>query len=635
MTKPDENDNSEGRSIISGESPENRTENEFRVMIVDGEGQISVDYSKDGCHKIEQLESLEQAITLLSESRTTEMRGQVHLLLSKMSSPDRREMELKFLSIVSSMQNRPYVVVQGDGLKVTELRGIADEIIPACMTNEQIFTAVTPATREHHKILEDLMMGHSLEKKPFLTSKCSPLPALQLDKFDPSRDSHNLLETKLKGVNWLAMLDFDGTLYRPNSEHTIILHDFALFMKSQHAADFEEGMGNLEALNELIDYCSKWETQRKRISQSRVVTDRIKYEKGIKNSGNLSAAAFENMEIGTLRKYGHEFVSEYLNGEFYDYVPDVLQKIKDHGILPVLVTGAPDFLLPAILKKIGMTHGNGMTYRMDRKGWLIGEVETNMGLAEEKARHGEELTKRSYAIVLAIGDSVGDMGPFRCAVGRSLAKWDVNGGAVLVYNSDNAVSNEAAEEVKRNYSNEMRGGDEINEKKKDARVQIVDRKFAAASNVTAAVGCALRAIFAPAHEYDKNRRSENPFMLAKQLADLEKSREVSKTFDNIENIKRIRDALELEGLPKQEILAILEQFYPPIIAKEVVKKYVINTEIPSDIRTWLETIGASREVIDQILRDNFEYYRKDRSLAPIIRRSPSSIPPPLKPASED
>jgi phosphoserine phosphatase len=448
----------------------------------------------------------------------------------------------------------------------------------------------------------------------FASAKFSPLPSLyHLEGFDPERDDHSILGPRIKGAHWTAMIDFDGTLYRPNSTHTIILHDLARFMKDRHQGDFSDKNGNLSALDELIAYCDTWEDQRRRVSQTREVKNPIQYEDGIRKSGMLSAAAFEGMRIETLQEYGTEFVDTALNGEVFDYVPAVLQKLRDHGVLPVLVTGAPGFILPRLLKKLGMTHGDGMTYKLLEDRRLSGDIGINMGIAEEKARHGERITKRGYAVAMAIGDSSGDMGPFRCSVGRSLAKWDVNGGAVLVNASD-----DAAGEAMRNYSNEITEG----------RVQVVDRRTPSSDNVVAAVGLALRVVFSPLHKYQEIRRdTDHPQRLERYHDDLRRMSESGKPVRNIENIKRVRDVLERERLPKERIREILIQFYPELVVEDALKAHVINTRIPSDVERWLKMIGANREAIEEVIRSNTAYHEEHGSLAPDVRRSSSSIPP--------
>jgi|GEM_PF-5773134 len=590
----------------------------YKVMLIKGPDDISVVNAKEAEGDLEQmtrLEDLKIAFTHLESTQLSEgYRRKIQLILATLdtSNPE----NTAFLQQVRKLPSRPFMALSSQTPAELPTENLADEILMESDLDAPLLTLtirdLLPRVKQHW---EENGKKERIEMKPFLTAKNAPLPALPLEKFDPERDRHSLLDSKVEGVYWVAMLDFDGTLYRPNSEHSIILHDLARFIKSRYSADFSPGNGNIGALNELIDYCDVWEDQRKRISQTREVRNPIKYPDGIKKSGKLSAAAFEGMRIETLQKYGKEFVTTAMDGEVLDYVPAVLQKLRDHGVLPTLVTGAPDFLLPSLLNELGMTHGSGMTYKVDQNGRLTGNIKVNMGIAEEKARHGEELTKRGYAIAMAIGDSVGDMGPCRCAVGRSLAKWDVNGGFVLVNGSDDAV-----QEVRRNYSNEMENG----------RVQVVDPRLSS-SNVVAAVGLALRTVFEPLHYYQEiSRDTDHPHRLAKYLTYLNRIREAGGQIDNLENIKRMRDALEREGIPKTEIMDILEQFYPKIVAEDVVKKHVINTRIPSDVEVWLKRIGTDRETIKEVLKRNNDYHKENGSLAPVIRKSLSSIPPSSK-----
>lgn len=466
----------------------------------------------------------------------------------------------------------------------------------------------------------------STEVEPFKSARLSPLPALRLDRFDPANNNRTLLqnESREEGIYWLAMIDLDNTLYEAESKHSIMLHHFARFLKENHSADFREGHGSLKHLDELIGFCDKWEAERKEIAEAEElgeepkVKNPTKYQNGIIKSGRESARAFKGMSLKKLQEYGREFVEEGMGGgKFFEYTPGVIQKIKDHGILPVITTGLPDFLLQPILEKLEVAHGKGMTYKTDKtdeNGILIGdEPEVNMGLAEQKAVYGKELTNRGYAIALAMGDSVGDMGLFKCAIFKSRAKEDVNGAIVLANASKNAK-----DEVLRTYS--------IDEG--DGRLQEVTKRKPAL-NVVAAVALALRKVFEPLYEYrDKVKNEEKPEELREYIEDLEQRSAMGKKHNNLENLKRIRDILRKEGMNDDEMIAELKKWYPAVIAADVVKSHMVNTRNKADFEAHLAKIGLNREMIEEILAKNIAYHKEHGSMPPTVRRR-SSFPPPV------
>lgn len=535
-----------------------------------------------------------------------------------------------------------------------------------------------------------LLLSPAKTERPFFHAKNSPLPLIQYTRFNPSNDNHDLLALKhrLEGVHWLAMLDGDNTLFQAESEHTIMLHHFAKFLKERFAADFSDKASNLAALTELIAFCDKWEGQRYLASHNLPLNlerkdDYIEYEQGIEQSGHLSALAFKGFHIEKLKEYGREYFEE-VGLNLFDYTPAILQKLRDHGILPVLVTGAPDFLVPAILEHIGtMAHGNGMTYEMNKDGILTGKVENNLGLAVNKGKQGEKYKKIGYAVPLAGGDSEGDMGSVTSAVFTSPAdKQDVHGGAVVAN-----ASEEAVRAMERPYN--ICIGDSV---------IVVPRKkneaFSDPTRVKTAFGEVLHKIFYPLHEYAEIKRdTENPERLKEFLEylaeaeDAENGEEIGdnkdgiyegndnlkalvafmkaspeikegtrnkklKNLRNLEFVKRIRDVLRAEGLNEKQITAQLLGFYPEIIVKAVMKDYMLDTRNEDDVEdfvarrddivytrdqesigAWLVRIGASREAMENVLTRNKKFQEESCPLPIPVRRS--TFPPPPKPAEAD
>jgi phosphoserine phosphatase len=487
---------------------------------------------------------------------------------------------------------------------------------------------------DHNMEASDQVREFMEATQPFRSSPMSPLPALKTIKYDPENDNHTLLENERRepGVYWLAMIDLDNTLYEAESKHSIMLHKFAQFIHDNHLEEFINAGGNPRELKALITYCDKWEIQRRLASRGKSRTqiieelnsrgnkalhmqddeELIRYEKGIMQSGSDSAEAFKGMTLKKLKEFGARFVREGKGGKFFDYAPGVLQKIRNHGVLPVITTGLPDFLLQPILEEIGITHGKGTTYKTDDEGKLTGEVKINMGIAEQKAVYGKELTKRGYAIALAMGDSIGDMGLFRSAIFKSRSKEDINGAAILTNASDSAI-----EEVNRNYSLDI----------KDGRMKVVSRDLPP-EDVVVNVGLALKKVFEPLHQHMSLKRNvDSTEQLGKFLSKLKKRNEKGKKHQNLENLKRIRDILKEEGLNDEQIVAELEKWYPPIIVQDIVKSHIVNTRNSDNLTAYLVRIGATRATIEEVLQKNQEF-QAQHGLAPPSPQKRSTTPPP-------
>ncbi|MFH0838434.1 MAG: haloacid dehalogenase-like hydrolase [Patescibacteria group bacterium] len=538
------------------------------------------------------------------------------------------------------------VVKTAEGIKVVLASAFQEDLENAVILGDLEDARLRLDTSEMDKIRNDLStllanldMAPSQQvdefmetTQPFKSAKFSPLPALPYDKFNPNCPNRTLLncESCKAGVYWLALIDFDKTVYKSKNEYDIILHEFAKFLREEHTEDFVRDGGNVWALSSLITYLSKWEAQRRMVADGipmKMIRDVLKmeeeeklieYSEGIQKSGNISALAFRGMSAKKLEKYGKDFFNNGLEGEFFEYVPAIIQKKRDHGVLPVIVTGAPDFLLPAILEKTGITHGKGMTYKLDPNGKLTGEVESNMGLADQKDTYAKALKRMDYAIALAIGDSVGDMGLFKSAVFKSRTKEDVNGAAVMIN-----ASASAKEELKRHYTTEL----------KDGRVQVVDPGLPA-SNVEAAVALALRKVLEPLHEYGTMVRNQDHDRLRTLLSELATRQKKGKKHPNLENIKRIRDILKNQGLNENDITRRLSRFYPDIIVEDVMKGYMVNTRDSMAVRAWLERIGASREEIRRILDANEKYHENHISFRPFTRKGRTTPPIPATPEAE-
>lgn len=550
----------------------------------------------------------------------------------------------QFIVVEKDGQKSPMTAKDAQGIteeEGTTIIGTLEEALPTCLELE------AARLRKDVKALLSNLGAHPSEelsdllRMPYKPSKSSPLPAIptEFDKFDPANDNRNLLkgDSKVEGIHWLAPIDCDKTLYKAKSEFSIMLHDFAKFLKKeQHAEEFVEAGGNLELLEELITFCDKWETYRRlsgKVSEARMIKllgldelseeekqkeySKLKeYSEGIKESGNLSAFAFAGMEMKKLEEFGRKFMNSDSAGEFFEYTPAVIEKLRDHGILPVIVTGAPDFLVPAILEKSGITHGQGMTYEMDEEGKMLlpadkAGVEKNMGTSEVKAQYCKGLSNKHYAIALAMGDSEGDMGLFsKAANPAGRTRESIFGGVVMINASDSATA-----ELKRHHNTNV-----------GHRVRIIGTENMSTADVIKDVGIALERVFEPLDEYREVK--DDPVKLAAYLKDLQQRKDDEKKHANLENIKAIRDVLKEYNLNQAEITAVLLEHYPKIVVVDVMKSYMVDTRDPSAVDAFNITkkgrAGIFRALGKPELKETVNAYLRTRAGRAAIKRLQTS-----------
>ena len=91
----------------------------------------------------------------------------------------------------------------------------------------------------------------------------------------------------------------------------------------------------------------------------------------------------------------------------YPFVPALLAWLVDHGIEPVVVTGAPAELVAAYVEPAG-GRVVGLTLA-EFEGRYTGAIGRNPGPAGEKTRAVAEILAEGCEVVLAAGDSVSDL----------------------------------------------------------------------------------------------------------------------------------------------------------------------------------------------------------------------------------
>lgn len=459
-------------------------------------------------------------------------------------------------------------------------------------------------------------LPEDMEDEPYQAAKYSPFPALRNVEYDPNNPNRTLTESDSResGIYVVRLYDWDETLWKSKSKFRIMLIDFAMYLKDepQIQEKFIEKGGNMRFLQDLIDLGHKWETQRT-LSNQGVKIERIReelnmagdeklleYEDALVQCENLSALAFKGMKVKELEEFGEGFMESGRAGELFPYAKKITQYDRDHGIEPVVCTGAPDFLMPGILKVSGLKYGKGMTYLLDEEGRIVGVVprkKGNMGLADQKDDYAKELTRRKYAIGGGMGNSVGDMGLISAGASKDRAKEDLHGGGLFTN-----VSNSAKPELKRAYARHLKDGRVIMVDPED--FDTVEKQYEA---VVAAHRRNVHKLFEPALTHLTDEEKE------KVLQGVKDRHERGRKHPNLENLKRMRDALKDMELPQDEIKEALLVHYPPIVVDDVMKLNMLNTNDPKATSDFIE---GRPDLVDLKEREQLEAVLALTSMTP-------------------
>jgi len=564
-----ENETEEMEIIKKGSEIEISSKNDDKklsIVIIDDEKQYLISASK-------QLSELNDTISIVNKFQITknnaeemtetviaflkEKRGHIHAVLTDLNMPSRK-IGIELLSRIRELENHPFTLVLSSGNDGEDLRGKSDGFV---MKEKSILETIPkwiPKIRafNERRAEREIAVKQVVEvKTQFPVARLSPLPKIDIKAIKKNSDNYNLLDDESGLTYWISMLDFDNTLYQTKSKHSILLHSFATFLKKESKHDFKKDGGDIGALNQLIEYCDEWSRERHKVANGRHVPNLIEYEDGLTKSANLSALAFEGMNIELLRKYGKTFINEHLEGDYFEYVSDVIENILEHGIMPVISTGAPNFLLQAILERLGLSYGNGMTYEM-KEGIITGEIAINMGLSENKGNLGMEYKKKGHAIVSGGGDSEGDVGSAKMATCKSHHAQDVFGTFVFVNASDRVKA-----EIKRNYNTEI----------KDGSVIVVENNM----EPETAFNNVLMKLFEPSHYFvRRNESSSRKRKFIKKMRELEKEEKKSCVIKNIQSIIKIWQS---RGADNYQITQILAKSYPISLVNNAMKLSVVDT----------------------------------------------------------
>lgn len=132
---------------------------------------------------------------------------------------------------------------------------------------------------------------------------------------------------------------------------------------------------------------------------------------------NISVGDVHNMVFARLCKgrelekfvyHGHNFLAERLSQMLYSPAINELQKWKEAGVKILLLSSAPDYLVKAVAKILGICDGYGSEYLVDSKGIL-----TDLGPLLDGSRKAAFIKEKigSDGVTVGYSDHVCDL-PF-------------------------------------------------------------------------------------------------------------------------------------------------------------------------------------------------------------------------------
>jgi phosphoserine phosphatase len=130
-------------------------------------------------------------------------------------------------------------------------------------------------------------------------------------------------------------------------------------------------------------------------------------------ANTLYAVASAGWRASDLAAAAGRFVAGVDRGLVFGFVPDLLAWLVEHGIEPVIVTGAPAELVAPHVGAAG-ARVVGLTLE-ESDGGFTGAIRRNPGTGDEKARAVAELVEAGAEVVLGAGDSESDLPLLRAA----------------------------------------------------------------------------------------------------------------------------------------------------------------------------------------------------------------------------
>lgn len=186
-----------------------------------------------------------------------------------------------------------------------------------------------------------------------------------------------------KQTKSMALLDWDGTIRRG-----FTLLPWARFLLAN-------GKFASSALGELESVFSSYG-----------VGD-ISYEHLAECSASIYAKGLTSQRTLDISYLAEDFA--VAEGEFWPYAPRLFHLLHESNLTIAVISGAPEVVLQAHARNIGIDFVVGLTARTERNGEILsGLLGRNPARAETKQRYVEKF-RRNFSILVAIGDTTDDL----------------------------------------------------------------------------------------------------------------------------------------------------------------------------------------------------------------------------------
>ena len=215
----------------------------------------------------------------------------------------------------------------------------------------------------------------------------------------------------------LGLFDLDGTLTRPGTK--LVLDRFVF--------NDQYGLGIPERRLDLRELFLKWDRENK------AKIDIKQYEVHLRNVGSAYAQMCRGCKREAVIGQAKKWFEETGHNLILPYSGQVIANVKEAGVRPVMISGAPFELAYWFADKLGIEHIFSMEAEVDSADSYTGEmeIEKNIGLNLNKVATRKSLSARGHPIIFAMGDTGSDVPLFRGAIERHHDK-DAMGQAVLV-----------------------------------------------------------------------------------------------------------------------------------------------------------------------------------------------------------
>ncbi len=128
---------------------------------------------------------------------------------------------------------------------------------------------------------------------------------------------------------------------------------------------------------------------------------------------NTYAEAMQGLHPANLSNLVHEFWST--NARLNDFAIPLIETIRELGISPVLVSGAPMVVVEHIAERIDIDDCFGLELGFDSNGSYDGSVAMNLAISSSKQIIVDRLMKQGKKVALSFGDTISDVPIFKAA----------------------------------------------------------------------------------------------------------------------------------------------------------------------------------------------------------------------------